>query len=68
MLECLWDSGATYVKKQSVPCREQTFGHRAAEWKRGGMNWETVCTLLCVKQIASGNVLYIRGAQLSALW
>ena len=39
--------------------------------KGGEMNWEIgvdIYTLPCVKQIASGNLLYSTGAQLCALW
>ena len=70
MLKCLWDSGAAYVKKQSVPCRKQTFGHREAEWRRDGMNWETgtdVCALFCVKQIAGMCCISGSSAQCSVL-
>ena len=37
----------------------------------GGMNWKSVIdiyTLPCVKQIASGNLLYTQGAHCGALW
>ena len=42
---------------------EQMCGHRGAG--EGGMNWEIrfdINTLLCVKQIASGNLLYSTGS------
>ena len=44
-------------------CTEWTGGHRVGG--EGGMNWEIrsdIDTLPCVKQIASGNLLYSTGS------
>ena len=47
--------------------REQTYGHQGGKAAGGGgvMNWEIgidMYTLACVKQIASGNMLYSTGS------
>ena len=65
-----------YKAGVEMQMQEQTCGHGLGG-KGGRVNWESTIyiyiyiythTLLCVKQIASGNLLYIaQGAQFSAL-
>ena len=50
-------------QEQRCRCRERACGHGGEEGS--GMNWEIqidMYTLLCVKQIASGNLLYNTGS------
>ena len=65
MVQMNWFSG----QKLRHRCREQKYGHQGGKAMGGGgggvMNWEIgidILTLPCVKQIASGNLLYITGS------
>ena len=50
-------------QKQRCRYREQTYGHQGEKGK-GGMSWEIrtdIHTLLCIKQITNGILLYSAG-------
>ena len=50
-------------QEQRRRLREQKGGHRGG--KEGGMNWKMrmdIYTLPCIKQVASGNLLYNTGS------
>ena len=52
-----------YRLGQMIQGEDNTRGHGTEE--EGGMNWEIgieVCAVSCVKQIASGNLLYSTGS------